>query len=635
MDARLQAQELAELTWLEIELILLAHGEPRRSHPLIVLEALLKGVFEAAGLDARQVKQLWHSPGQRAWNMGWQAGDRIPVTVQLFGLPAQALPMWQERLADRLAPPARHNFTLERLLPWRNAHPPPAPAAAATLTLDFLTPVPLPHAPGRPRTALDASGFLRLCQTRLRKLFGREGALPPPPELDTTGWRYWRIEHRSRSQNGHPMFINGCIGPLILAGEDLAAWLPWLALFSAVGVGERLSFGQGRFEFAGPAREEIGPAPAPLRLRRPFVLDSDEAGAQLGLADANLVVSHGSLPERKLPLARIEHIVLHGPCQVSTPLIAVCAQEGIPLMISAPGQTPIVIVGQRAEAERNRRLAAHHAAWDRLDAAQRARVGARLADQKLANCAWLVRQRYRPGDYRLLEQIERARQALARTERLAVVRGWEGWAARHYYRWLHRQCQSLGESGAQDMAATATDCPDQPARQPSSGAMRDAKAWVRRHHGQGGDEINCLLNYGYGLLRRQLACGIRLAGLDPWLGILHEANGRHEALVSDLMEPWRPHIDRLVLRWIGLKIIRPDSFVWVDGQLRLTPEARLRMVQDFTRMLESPPRNGGPRLATRMRTLLDSYAAAAARGALAEWSPPESTASALAADDEA
>lgn len=605
MSALLQAPELAGLTWLEIDLTLLAHAAPRRAHPLVVLEALFKGVFEATGLDARQVKQLWHSPGQSVHSLGWQAGTRIPVTLQLFGLPATQVPVWQERLVSRFAPPAQQNFTLDSLSPWRIVHAPTAPAAASTLTLDFLTPVPLPHTPGRPHTALDESGFLRLCQTRLRKLFGREGELPPPPALDTSGWNYWRIEHRSRSQNGHPMFINGCIGPLTLSGETLAAWLPWLALFSAVGLGERLTFGQGRFQLASPPRPPADTTPAPLQLRRPFVLDSDKQGAHLGLANANLVVSHDSQPELKLPLMRIAHIELHSHCQLSTPLIEACAREGIPLLVAAPGQTPLVIAGHQAEAERYRSLAAHHAAWSGLDEAQRARLGARLVDQKLAGSAWLIRQRYQPGDHHLLEQIGRARQALARTERLTVVRGWEGWAARHYHRWLQRHMQPLGDFQA------------------------------RQHHGHTRDPINSLLNYGYGLLRHHLACGVRLAGLDPWLGILHQANDRHEALVSDLMEPWRPHVDRLVLRWIGLKVIQPDSFALSDGQLRLLPKARERMVQDFTRMMEGTPRSGGPRLATRIRQMLDSYGKAAAQGTLADWSMPEPSASTPAADDDA
>ena len=80
---------------------------------------------------------------------------------------------------------------------------------------------------------------------------------------------------------------------------------------------------------------------------------------------------------------------------------------------------------------------------------------------------------------------------------------------RHYHRWLQQHVQALGDFAQ------------------------------RRQHGQTPDPVNSLLNYGYALLRHRLACGVRLAGLDPWLGVLHEANGRHEALVSDLIEPWR------------------------------------------------------------------------------------------------
>lgn len=602
-DRLLHAAELNQLAWLEIDLTLLAHAPARRSHPLVVLEALLKGVFEATRLDAKQVKQLWHCPGQRVHQMGWQDGTRIPLTVQLFGMPVQALPTWQNWLVERFAPTVQPNFTLEHIAAWRLQHPPPTPTPASTLTLEFLTPLPLPHTPGQPRTELDASGFQRLCQTRLRKLFGREGELPPPMTLDTSGWHYWRVTHRSRSQNGHPMFINGCVGPLTLSGETLTAWLPWIALFSAIGLGERLSFSQGRFQITSPVSEPAETPPAPLQLRRPFILERDRAGAQLKLAHDNLVVSQESGPNLELPLMRIAHIALHSPCQISTPLLTACAQEGIPLIVAAPGRPPLVIVGQQAEAQRNRRLAAHHAAWAKLEARQRARLGARLVDQKLASCAWLVRQRYQPGDHQLLQHIQRARQALTRVDSLDLVRGWEGWAARHYHRWLRQRLQGLGANPA------------------------------RRHPGSD-DPINSLLNYVYALLRQHLAYNLRLTGLDPWLGILHEANGRHEALVSDFMEPWRAHLDRLLLRMHGLKIIQPHSFAEIDGQMRLTLKARERLVQSFTQMLEATPRNGGPRLATRIKAMLESYAAAAMEDKLAEWAPPECASETLVVPDE-
>ena len=597
MSEPLRTPDLPGLSWLEIDLQLQAHAAPRRSHPMVVIEALLKGVFEAAGLDAQHTKQLWHSPGHSAHDLGWQAGSTLALTVQLFGMKAAHVAQWQAQLVQRFAPPVQQNFSLLSTSPWRMARVPPSSAHTSAISLDFLTPVPLPHTPGQPQNNLDGAGFLRLCQTRLRKLFGREAELPPPPVLDTSAWRYWRFEHRSRSQNGHPMFIHGCVGPLHLGGQALAAWLPWLALLAAVGLGERLTFGQGRFRLlaTNPGQEAQTPPqpePAPLQLRRPFVLDSDKLGASLELAHGNLVVNHDNQPALKLPLMRLAHIELHSPCQITTPLLEACAREGIPLLLGTPGQVPLVIAGQGAEAQRNRRLAAHHAAQAQLDEAQRAQVAARCVQAKLDGCEWLVRQRYQVGDHQLLAHLQRAREALNHTERLPVVRGWEGWAAQHYHRWLERHLQPLGDF-----------------RQ-------------RQKHGESQNPVNSLLNYGYGLLRNHLARAVRLTGLDPWLGILHEANDRHEALVSDLMEPWRPHIDRLVLRQIGLRVIQPESFGFTDGHIRLLPPARARMVQDFTRMLKSPVGQGGPQLATRIQQTLNSYATAAQNGTLAQWGVP-------------
>ncbi|MCX7946635.1 MAG: CRISPR-associated endonuclease Cas1, partial [Hydrogenophilus sp.] len=198
-----------------------------------------------------------------------------------------------------------------------------------------------------------------------------------------------------------------------------------------------------------------------------------------------------------------------GHCTLSTPLIEACVRHNIPLMLAIPGQTPVIILGQEGEARRYRRLALHHTALAKLDEAMRARLAARIVEAKLRGYAVVVRQRYQAGDHVLLANLERAMKSLAQTERLAIVRGWEGWFARQYHRWLGRHTHEL------------------------------ADFTQRRHRGEARDPINAMLNYGYALLRQRVGVAVRLAGLDPYLGVLHEANGRHEALVSDIMEPYR------------------------------------------------------------------------------------------------
>lgn len=61
------------------------------------------------------------------------------------------------------------------------------------------------------------------------------------------------------------------------------------------------------------------------------------------------------------------------------------------------------------------------------------------------------------------------------------------------------------------------------------------------------DGANALLNYGYTILRAATARAIVAAGLHPSLGIFHKSRGDAFRLADDLMEPFRPTVDIVVL----------------------------------------------------------------------------------------
>lgn len=65
---------------------------------------------------------------------------------------------------------------------------------------------------------------------------------------------------------------------------------------------------------------------------------------------------------------------------------------------------------------------------------------------------------------------------------------------------------------------------------------------------QDGDGLNGLLNYGYAVLRAATARAVMAAGLHPSLGLMHSNRGNALVLVDDLMEPFRPVVDREVHR---------------------------------------------------------------------------------------
>lgn len=61
-----------------------------------------------------------------------------------------------------------------------------------------------------------------------------------------------------------------------------------------------------------------------------------------------------------------------------------------------------------------------------------------------------------------------------------------------------------------------------------------------------GPAPNNFLNYGYAILRATMARSIVSAGLLPTLGIFHSNRYNAFCLADDLMEPYRPYVDKIV-----------------------------------------------------------------------------------------
>lgn len=67
--------------------------------------------------------------------------------------------------------------------------------------------------------------------------------------------------------------------------------------------------------------------------------------------------------------------------------------------------------------------------------------------------------------------------------------------------------------------------------------------FVRDHEGEG---ANALLNYGYAILRAVVARALVASGLLPTMGIHHHNRYNAYCLADDIMEPYRPYVDKTV-----------------------------------------------------------------------------------------
>ena len=83
--------------------------------------------------------------------------------------------------------------------------------------------------------------------------------------------------------------------------------------------------------------------------------------------------------------------------------------------------------------------------------------------------------------------------------------------------------------------------------------------------------INTMLNYGYALLRASIARGVVSSWLHPSLGIFHSNQFNAFNLVDDLIEPFRPLVDMVVI-----KILSSENTLFNQN---LTPEIKRKLLE--------------------------------------------------------
>jgi CRISPR-associated protein Cas1 len=74
------------------------------------------------------------------------------------------------------------------------------------------------------------------------------------------------------------------------------------------------------------------------------------------------------------------------------------------------------------------------------------------------------------------------------------------------------------------------------------------------------DYFNTTLNYGYGILYGKVEKAIIIAGLDPYIGILHTDNYNKKSLVFDMIEPYRILVERPIFYQFSRRKIKDDYF---------------------------------------------------------------------------
>lgn len=362
-----------------------------------------------------------------------------------------------------------------------------------------------------------------------------------------------------------------------------AIWVPWknerrqgrlLFVASPMPVSLRT-----RYEFAPPrnsvemaferaAATTVEGHPQEIRSQAVAYLYVTEQGAVLRKAGDRFLVEKDDEVLLDLPYHKLETVLLFGNVQVTTQALAELLEKGVNLsLFSRQGMYRGSLAPPRGKNVKLR-LAQFEKYHDTTAALALARslVAAKITNGLGVLARYSHENEVSPAFQQRRQELQAALESCTRTETIASLDGVEGAAAHAYF-------SALMEFNLSEMS------------------------WLGRKKHPATDPLNALLSLTYTLVMHEMTALLEGAGLDPYLGFLHQVDYGRPSLALDLMEPFRhPVADRLVLTLVNRGAITAEDFHSSgDGPgVFLTPGTMKKFFAEYERWMLSRPGSQDP-----------------------------------------
>lgn len=123
--------------------------------------------------------------------------------------------------------------------------------------------------------------------------------------------------------------------------------------------------------------------------------------------------------------------------------------------------------------------------------------------------------------------------------------------------------------------------------------MPDRYKFEGRSRNPAKDEFNALLNYGYGILYSKVEKACIIAGLDPYVGIIHTDHYNKKSLVFDLIENFRIWADETVIKIFAGRDVKQEHFDKLENGFTLNKEGKALLISTFNSFLDESIRYSG------------------------------------------
>ena len=304
------------------------------------------------------------------------------------------------------------------------------------------------------------------------------------------------------------------------------------------------------------------------------------------LEDRRVVVTHRTTGEvQKVALFSLQRVVCVGQPHLTMPLLHELMRQGITIVFLNGHGECLNAIYPTVNGNAPRRLRQYAVASDpsRSLPIAKALIDAKIRNlrrvlQRLAGTRGLTEQ---PAHRQAMDTLADCRRELHGLDSHDALRGCEGAASACYFAQLDTYLP-----------------PDMPF------AMR-----TRRPPR---NPVNALLSWTYAIVTQDIVSAIRLAELDPCLGVLHQPSLGRPALALDLIEPFRaPLCDLLALHLINHRVLTADDFDCSgDGAYTLKHEAKRKFFASYETTMQRRFRRPGDERHITFRDAIqdDAYA---------------------------
>ncbi|MCQ2534352.1 MAG: CRISPR-associated endonuclease Cas1 [Clostridia bacterium] len=280
-------------------------------------------------------------------------------------------------------------------------------------------------------------------------------------------------------------------------------------------------------------------------------------GDTVGITGGYLKIVHCDKTQDFIPKATLDGISVFARVQLSTDVIRHCLMNGINISyFSETGfyyGTTNSIVGNRTSRVKSQVLLSEQDEF-RISLARKI-VFAKINNQLVVAKRYLRSNDMNPKEK--LFQMRNSRRKVLLADSTNKIMGYEGIASRNYF-------DCIGEFIEEEFKFNGRN--RRPARDP----------------------FNCMINFGYSLLYKEICGELENRGLNPYVGFMHKDKPGHASLASDLIEEWRaPIIDSVVLSLIQGHEIKRYMFEITDNRCWMTDEAKRLLINKIEHRMYS------------------------------------------------